>query len=116
MYNFYFIVGIKATTSTRYKDNLDSGQNRLFEYVVPKEGIIVQLQVTEGSMVMYGSHTNPNPSPVWHDYMLPIDGNTNITISHPSDGEEDGSTVPFYCNLVAIDNSAFSIKAINGTD
>ena len=120
MYNFYFIVGIKATTSTRYNNKLDSGQNRLFEYIVPKEGITVQLQVTEGSIVMYGSHNNPDPSPVWHDYMLSsIHGNREIIISHPTaeaDRKEDGSTVPFYCNLVAIDNSAFSIKAINGTD
>ena len=115
----YFVVGKKATTSTRYNNSLDSGQNKLFEYKVPKEGITIQIQVTEGRIVMYGSHNNPDPSPVWHDYMLSsIHGYREIIISHPTaeaDGKEDEPNAPFYCSLVAIDNSVFSIKAINGT-
>ena len=115
----FFTVGIKAATNTRYTDNLDSGQSRLFEYEVLREGITVQIQVTEGTIVMYGSHSNPDPSPVWHDYMLPsIHGDREIIISHPTaeaDVKEKEPAVSFYCNLVASENSVFSIKAVNGT-
>ena len=68
---------------TRYEDNLDRGKSRLFEYAVPEEGITVQVQVTEGKITLYGSHSNPEPSPVWHDYVLSgIHGDKEIFISH----------------------------------
>ena len=112
--------GIKAAMDTRYEDNLDSGKSRLFEYAVPKEGITVQLQVTEGKVTLYGSHSNPEPSPVWHDYMLSgIHGDKEILISHESFAakrKQNEPTIPFYCNLVGEEDSTFSVKAVNGTD
>lgn len=103
--------------NTKYEDDLDVGKSRLFEYTVPKEGIIVQVEVTKGKITLYGSHSNPDPSPVWHDYMLPsIHGEREIVISHPSESEQDESTIPFYCSLNTVENSTFSIKAVNRPD
>ena len=114
-----YTAGIKAAMDTRYEDNLDSGKSRLFEYAVPEEGITVQLQVTEGKITLYGSHSNPNPSSVWHDYILSdIHGNKEVVIPHKSiaaKGKQNEATVPFYCNLVGEENSTFSVKAVNGT-
>ena len=110
--------GIKAAMDTRYEDNLDRGKSRLFEYAVPEEGITVQVQVTEGKITLYGSHSNPEPSPVWHDYVLSgIHGDKEIFISHETfKGKHVESTAPFYCNLIGEENSTFSVKAVNGTD
>ena len=41
----------------------------------------IQLQVTEGKITLCGSHSNPDPSPVWHDCISSgIHG--DIIISH----------------------------------
>ena len=116
IYVLMYTVGIKAAMDTRYKDNLDSGKSRLFEYAVPEEGIIIQLQVTKGKITLYGSHSNPNPSSVWHDYTLSgIHGNKKFFIPHKSfvaKGKQKEATVPFYCNLVGEENSTFSVKAV----
>ena len=110
-------VGIKANMSTTYNDSLDSGKSRLFEYAVPREGITIHIQVTKGTITLYGSHSNHDPSPVWHEYMLSgIQNHKKITISYPTDlKKRDKSTIPFYCNLVGVEKCIFSIKAINGT-
>ena len=87
----------------------------MFEYTVAEEGITIQLKVTKGKVTFYGSHSNPNPNPVWHDYMLSgIHGDKEILISNPA--AQDETTVLLYCNLVGMENSTFSIKVVNGTD
>lgn len=77
-----------------------------------KEGHVI-----EGKLTLYGSHDNTNPNLVWHSYMLTsIQGNRDIVISYPTTmRKRDESTVPFYCNLVGMENSTFSLKAVSGT-
>ena len=102
--------------STTYKDSLDNGKSRLFEYAVPREGITIYVQVTKGTITLYGSHSNHDPSPVWHEYMLSsIQDHKKITISYPTALKKHESTIPFYCNLVGVGKCIFSIKAVNGT-
>ena len=111
--------GIQAAVNTRYEDNLDSGKRRLFEYSVPEGGITIQVQVTEGMITLYGSHSNHDPSPVWHEYMLSgIHGDREIVISQPAAAKkkQNEPAVPFYCNLVAEQNSTFSVKAMHTND
>ena len=82
-------------------------------YMVAEEGITIQLKVTKGKVTFYGSHSNPNPSPVWHDYMLSgIHGDKEILISNPA---QDETTVPLYFNFVGMESSTFSIKIMNKT-
>ena len=59
---------------------------------------------------MYGSLNNPDPSPVWHYYMLSSIHGDIETVWLLKVMENSGSTVPFYCNLVAIDNSVFQSR------
>ena len=107
---------IKAALNTRYEVDLGVGVSKLFKYTVPVEGIIIQLNVTKGKVTFYGSHSNPDPNSVWHDYMLSdIHGDEEIVVSNPAEQKQDDSTVPFYCNLVGVENSTISIKAVNGT-
>ena len=93
--------------------------SKVFKYAVPKEGITIQLKVTKGKVTLYGSYSNPDPNPVWHDYMLSgIRGDQEIVISNPTTvakQKQDDSTVPFYCNLIGVENSTLSIIAMNGT-
>ena len=84
--------------NTRYEDNLDCGKSRLFEYSVPVGGITIQLQVTEGTITLYGSHSNHDPSPVWHEYMISgIHGDREIVIPQPAATKKKPNepTVPF---------------------
>ena len=101
----------------RYGDNLDTGKSRLFEYEVPKEGITLQVQI-EGKITLFGSHKNPDPSPVWYEYVLTsIHGDWEIPISYPTvDDRKQNEPIPLYCNLVGVENSTFSINAVKGTD
>ena len=111
--------GIQAAMNTRYEDNLDCGKSRLFEYSVPVGGITIQLQVTEGMITLYGSHSNHDPSPVWHEYMISsIHGDREIVIPQPAatKKKQNEPTVPFYCNLVAEQNSTFLVKAKHTND
>ena len=91
----------------------------MFEYAVPEEGITIQVKVTKGKLILYGSHDNPDPNQVWHDYMLSnINGDRKLIILPPNgidESTQDQPTVPFYCNLVGMEDSKFSIKAVNGT-
>ena len=87
--------------------------SKLFKFAVPEEGITIQLKVTKGKVILYGSYSNPDPNPAWHDYMLSnIRGYREIVISKR---KSDEPTVPFYCNLVGLKKSTFTIKAVNGT-
>jgi len=70
-------------------------------------------------MILYGSYSNPNPGPIWHDFVIRgIYHSQDIFIPHPTGNNKKRQvvqTVPFYCNLVGIrDNSTFSISAVNG--
>jgi len=111
----FCIAGIKAEMNTRYAGDLSNGESKLFEYVVSKEGITLQVQVTEGKLTLYGSHDNTNPNQAWHSYKLTgIQGNKDIVIPYPTAmKKQDESTVPFYYNLVGMENSKFSIKVVN---
>ena len=120
-HNYIIIVctaGIQAAMNKRYKDSLDCGKSRLFEYSVPVGGITIQLQITKGLITLYGSHRNHDPSPVWHEYMLSgIHGDRKIVIPQPAATKKPNRpTVPFYCNLVAEQNSTFSIKVKHTND
>ena len=103
--------------NTTYQDNLDSGKSRLFEYTIPEEGITIHVRVTKGKLTLYGSHSNRDPSPVWHDYMLTdIYGHKKIVLAYPTASKKhDEITKPFYCNLIGMEDSAFSIQGVNGT-
>ena len=105
--------------NTKYNGTLDIGKSKLFQYEVPKEGITVLVQVTEGKLLLYGSHSNPDPSRVWHDYMLSdIHGDRKVIIPYPTAAaqrKQDAPVILFYCNLVGMEKSAFSIKAVSGT-
>ena len=99
---------------SRYEDNLDSDKSRLFEHSVPVGGITIQLQISEGMITPYSSRSNHDPSPVWHEYMISgIHGDREIVIPQPATAKkkQNESTVPFYRNLVAEQNSTFSVEA-----
>ena len=105
---------VKATMNMKYNATLDAGKSKLFEYAVPKEGITVQLEVTKGIISFYGSHSNPDPSPVWHEYKLSSISSTTefkipdpMTAAHDDQKEQLKNTVPFYCKLVGMKNSIF---------
>ena len=93
--------------------------SKLFKFAVPEEGITIQLKVTKGKVKLYGSYSNPDPNPAWHDYMLSnIHGDREVVISYPRTAakrKSDEPTVPFYCNLVGLEKSTFTMKAVNGT-
>ena len=114
----YNLAEIKASLNTRYKVDLGIGTSKLFNYVIPEEGIRIHLKVFKGKMTFYGSHSNPDPNPAWHDYMLSnIHGDRVIAISYPrtvAKRKSDGPTVPFYCNLVGLKNTTLTIKAVKG--
>ena len=113
----YCVAGIKAAMNTTYQDSLDSGKSRLFEYAVPEEGITIYVRVTKGKLTLYGSHSNRDPSPVWHDLMFTgIYDHQKIVIPYPTVSKKrDEITKPFYCNLVGMEDSAFFIHGVNGT-
>ena len=117
----YNLAEIKASLNTRYKVDLGIGTSKLFKYAIPEEGIRIHLKVFKGKITFYGSHSNPDPNPAWHDYMLSnLYGDKEIEISYPQPStaaekrKEDKSTVPFYCNLVGLKNTTLTIKAVNG--
>ena len=119
VYSLYNLAEIKASLNTRYEVDLGIDTSKLFKYVIPEEGIRIHLKVFKGKMTFYGSHSNPDPNPAWHDYMLlNIHGDRDIAISHPisraEKRKEDKSTVSFYCNLVGLENTTLTIKAVKG--
>ena len=118
VYLLYNLAEINASLNTRYEVDLGIGTSKLFKYVIPEEGIRIHLKVFKGKMTFYGSDSNPDPNPAWHDYMLSsIHGDREIVISYPRTAakrKSDGPTVPFYCNLVGLENTTLTIKAVKG--
>lgn len=111
---------VKAIINTTYTGDLDDTESRSFEYEVPEDGITIQVEVIMGSVTLYGSYTNPNPNPIWYDFLIQsIQQSRSVFIPHPteSSSRQAVQTIPFYCTLsgAAQHNSLFSINASNGT-
>jgi len=110
---------VRAYENETYEGDLDIEENRFFEFTVPEEGISIQVEVTTGLVILYGSYSNPNPGPIWHDFVIRgINRSRDVFIPHPTVYKKKRQViqaVPFYCNLVGVqDNSTFSISAANG--
>ena len=110
---------VKAFENETYEVNLDVQENRFFEFTVPEEGISIQVEVISGVVILYGSYSNPNPGPIWHDFIVRgIDHSRDVFIPHPTENKKKRQivqAVPFFCNVVgAHDNSTASVHAANG--
>lgn len=119
-----FTASVQADINTTYSGDLDNSESRSFEYEVPEEGITVQVEVMMGSVTMYGSYSNPNPSPIWYDFLVQnIQQNKDIFTPHPTTSSsrrkrrQTGQVVVFYCTLIgaAPQDNTFTLNAVNGS-
>jgi len=119
----HFIANVKADINTTYTGDLDDSESRSFEFTVPDDGITIQVEVNMGSVTMYGSYTNPNPSPIWYDFIIQgIRESRDVFIPHPSVGgsrrkRQNVRVIVFHCTLVGgtPQHNQFEISALNGT-
>lgn len=115
---------VKADINTTYTGDLDNSEGRSFEYALPEDGITIQLEVTMGSVTLYGSYSNPNPSPIWYDFLVQdIRQSRDVFIPHPMLSgsrrrkRQNVRIIVFYCTLIgaAPQHNQFAISALNGT-
>ena len=78
-----------------------------------------------GSVTLYGSYSNPNPSPIWYDFLVQgIQQSRDVFVPHPmvSDSSrrrkrQSVRIIVFYCTLIGAtqQDNLFAISALNGT-
>ena len=105
---------VKAAIDTTYNGEVSAEESRFFEFPIARDGITFQLEVTLGKLALYGSYSNPNPSPVWFDHKIQGIQRRKVKAFIPC-SDVNGSNGIFYCSLVGQKDSQFSITALNGT-
>ena len=119
-----FTANVQADINTTYSGDLDNGESRSFEYDVPEEGVTIQVEVMMGSVTLYGSYNNPNPSPIWYDFLVQdIKQNRDVFIPHPTVSSsrrkrrQTVQVITFYCTLIgaAPQDNSFTLSTTNGT-
>ena len=63
------------------------------QVALPEEGITFSLDVSEGSVVMYGSNKIQNPNEAFHDFML-SDDKPDIFVNQETFSPSTGTTKP----------------------
>ncbi|XP_065921003.1 collagen alpha-1(XII) chain-like [Dysidea avara] len=109
---------VKATVNLTYSGNLTNGQSKVFEFTVDEGGITIETHTNSGMITLFGSYTNPNPSPVWHDHVVQgIQDSITVLIPHlAAVKRRQADSIVFYCSLVGVDsNNEFSIKALRNS-
>ena len=120
---YIFTANVKATINTTYNGDLESSESRSFGFEVPEDGITIQVEVIMGSVTLYGSYDNPNPSPIWYDFLIQgIQQSRQVFIPHPTVGRKRKrrqtiSSATFYCTLIggAQHDNQFMLNALNGS-
>ena len=77
-----------------------------------------------GSVTLYGSYSNPNPSPIWYDFLVQnIQQSRGVFIPHPTLSgsrrrkRQNVRVTVFYCTMIGASqqDNLFAISALNGT-
>ena len=106
---YIYAAAIPVETGDSVSGTLDKEGVVRYEFEIPPHGLSLNVCVSEGEIVVYGSTLVPNANPALNDFMLLVgaDSCMNVTVDSSEDSELDSS---LFVSLEGVDTlSEFDI-------